>query len=120
MMHVITKSVIVILAGIYAMRITSIMFRPDEISPLWFAALTAFVLLIVVFYRPPVVPGGWQFAVIGLSLVALAANAMLYFKPDAEHADPTNLTFSALSIVGWGIVALSSILLTFADPAKGV
>ena len=114
-MFVITKSAIVILAGIYAMRSAGIVFRDDAFTPLWFAALFAFILLIILFYRPPTVQGAWQYTVIILSLVGVAANAMLYFKPDAAHADPTNLAFSALSIAGWGIVALSSILLTFAS-----
>jgi xanthine/uracil permease len=114
MMLVITKAVLVILAGIYAMRASSIVFPPSSFSPLWFVALFAFVMSLVLFYRPPTVQGWWQYTVIGLCLIGVAANAMLFLAPDAEHSDPTNMAFSAVSIVGWGIVCLSSILLTFA------
>jgi xanthine/uracil permease len=119
MMFVVTKAAIIILAGIYAMRTSSILFRDESFSPLWFVALFAFVMSLVLFYRPPSVQGWWQYTVIGLCLVGIAANAMLYLAPDAEHNDPVNLAFSALSVIGWGIVALSSILLTFGAAAEG-
>jgi hypothetical protein len=118
-MIVITKIALVILAGIYAMRASSIVFLPTALTPLWFVALFAFVMALVLFYRPPIVQGWWQYTVIGLCLVGMAANAMLYLAPDAEHADSTNMAFSAASVVGWGIVCLSSILLSFASTADG-
>jgi hypothetical protein len=89
------------------------LFQGGAFSPLWFVALFAFVISLVLFYRMPTVQGWWQYTAIGLCLFGVAANAMLYFAPDAEHSDPTNLAFSAFSVVGWGIVALASILLTF-------
>jgi hypothetical protein len=114
MMYIITKVALVILAGIYAMRASSIVFVREPLTPLWFVALFAFAMTLVLFYRTPTVPGVWQYTVIGLCLIGVAANTMLYFAPDAAHSSPTNLAFSAVSIVGWGIVALSSFLLTFA------
>jgi hypothetical protein len=119
MMFVITKAALVVLAGIYAMRSSSILFHPTALTPLWFVALFAFIMTLILFYRPPTVPGWWQYTVIGLCLVGVVANAMLYLAPDAEHSDPTNMAFSAFSVVGWGIVCLSSILLTFAKTAEG-
>jgi hypothetical protein len=114
-MFVLTKIALVILAGVYAMRVSNTIFNPSPITPLWFVALFAFVMCLVFFYRPPVVRGTWQYTAIALCLVGVAANAMLFFAPDAAHGTPTNLTFSAVSVVGWGIVALSSALLTFAE-----
>jgi hypothetical protein len=120
MMFAVTKAAIVILAGIYAMRASSILFHNESFSPLWFVALFAFVMSLVLFYRMPTVQGWWQYNVIGLCLIGVAANAMLFLAPDAEHSDPTNLAYSAFSVVGWGIVALSSFMLTFARSADGI
>lgn len=119
MMFVITKTALVILAGIYAMRASSILFHPSPLTPLMLVALFAFIMSVVLFYRPPTTQGWWQYSIIGLCLIGVAANTMLFIAPDAEHGDPTNLTFSAISVAGWGIVALSSVLLTFAKPASG-
>jgi hypothetical protein len=117
-MFILTKVALVILAGIYAMRVSNEVFNPSAITPLWFVALFAFVMCLVLFYRPPVERGAWQYTTIALCLIGVAANAMLYFAPDAAHGTPTNLSFSAVSVVGWSIVALSSALLTFAEPAS--
>ncbi len=119
-MFVVTKAALVILAGVYAMRASSIIFTRGEFTPLWFVALFAFVMSVVLFYRMPTVQGWWQYAVIGLCLVGVAANAMLFLAPDAEHGDMTNLTFSTVSVVGWRIVALSLFLLTFAGSVPEV
>lgn len=116
MMFVITKAALVILAGIYAMRASSVLFHPSPLTPLMLVALFAFIMSVVLFYRPPTVQGWWQYSVIALCVVGVGANVMLFVAPDAEHNDPTNLTFSAISVIGWGIVALSSVLLTFAKP----
>jgi xanthine/uracil permease len=113
MMYLVTKAALVILAGVYALRASSIVFQPGPLSPLWFVALLAFVLTLVLFHRAPTVTGWWQYTVIGLSLIGVFANAMLYLVPDAEHNNPTDLAFSAVSVAGWAIVALSSVLLTF-------
>jgi hypothetical protein len=117
MMIIITKATLVILAGIYAMRASSILFQPAAFTPLWFVALFAFVMTLILFYRPPTVPGWWQYTVIALCLVGVAANAMLYLAPDAEHGDPTNMTFSAASVIGWGIMCLSSAMLSVSSAA---
>jgi hypothetical protein len=118
MMMIVTKTALVILAGIYAMRASSVVFYPTALSPLWLVAVFAFIMSIILFYRMPTAQGWWQYTVIGLCLVGVAANAMLYLAPDAEHSDATNMAFSAVSVLGWGIVGLSSILLTFASAAK--
>jgi hypothetical protein len=112
MMYVATKVALVVLAGIYAMRASSIVFHPTALTPLWFVALFAFIMSLALFYRPPTAQGWWQYTVIGLCLVGVAANAMLYLAPDAEHSDRVNIAFSAASVVGWG-------MLTFARTFEG-
>jgi hypothetical protein len=119
-MIVITKIALVILAGVYAMRGTNVLFHPSSFQPLSIVAIFAFMMSIILFQRPPTVQGWWQYTAIILCLVGMGANAMLFFAPDASHSSPTNLTFSAVSIVGWAIVGLSSALLTFAQRGSGM
>jgi hypothetical protein len=119
MMLVATKAALVILAGVYAMRASDVIFQRAAFTPLWFVAVFAFLMTIVLFYRPPTVQGWWQYTAIGLCLVGVAANTMLLIAPDGDHGSPTDMAFSAVSIVGWAVVGLSSLLLTFATIYKG-
>jgi hypothetical protein len=117
-MYIIVKIALVMLAGIYAMRTSNALFHPAALSPMWFVAAFAFVMSLVLFHRPPIVQGWWQYSVIGLCAFGVVANGILFFAPDAAHSDPINLAFSAASIIGWALVAASSLLLTFAPPAS--
>jgi peptidoglycan/LPS O-acetylase OafA/YrhL len=119
MMVIATKAALVVLAGIYAMRASDVIFARAAFTPLWFVALFAFGMSLVLFYRPPTVQGWWQYSVIGLCLVGVAANALLFFAPDTDHSNPTDLAFSAVSVLGWSIVGVSSFLLVFAAPPEG-
>jgi hypothetical protein len=103
-MFILTKIALVILAGVYAMRVSNWFFHAQPFQPLWLLALFAFVMSVVLFYRPPAVQGWWQYTVVGLCLLGTVVNALLFFKPDAAHSDPTNMAFSAASIAGWAIV----------------
>lgn len=109
-MYVITKATLVILAGIYAMRATNVIFNPSSFNPMSLVAMFAFVMSFVLFNRLPTGPGVWAYSVIGLCLFGVVANTLLYFKPDPAHASPTNMSFSALSMIGWAIVALYAAL----------
>jgi hypothetical protein len=106
MFLILSKATLVILAGIYAMRGSSVVFVRQPFQPLMIAAVFAFLLLLTIFYRAPTKPGIWLYSVTALCIVGMATNAMLYLKPDAMHNDPTNLTFSAFGTVGWGILAV--------------
>jgi hypothetical protein len=106
MMYVLTKATLVVLAGVYTMRATNVMFNPESFNPMSLVAMFAFVMSFVLFNRLPTAPSIWAFTVVGLCLFGVVANSLLYFRPDAAHASPTNMTFSAVSIVGWAIVAL--------------
>jgi hypothetical protein len=106
MFLVLSKAALVMLAGIYAMRGSSVLFVRQPFQPLMIVAVLAFLFSVTLFYRAPTKPGAWLYTVLALCLVGVVANGMLYFKPDASHSDPTNLTFSALSIVGWGLLAI--------------
>jgi hypothetical protein len=106
MLMIATKTSLVVLAGVYAMRASNMLFNPQPITPLWGVAVFAFIMSIVYFYNPPTAAGWWLYTATGLCLVGVAANAMLFIAPDAAHGTPTNLAFSAVSVVGWAIVAI--------------
>jgi peptidoglycan/LPS O-acetylase OafA/YrhL len=115
---VLSKTVLVVLAGVYAMRASNVLFHPQAFQPLMGVALFAFVMSVLLFHRPPTGPGWWMYTVIGLCLVGVAANTMLFVAPDALHNNPTDRTFSLVSIVGWAIVALGFVARTlFRDPS---
>jgi hypothetical protein len=107
MLIVVSKTVLVILAGVYAMRATGVIFHPQPFQPLMGVALFAFIMSVVLFQNPPTSPGWWLYTVIALCLFGVAANTMLFFAPDAAHSAPTNLAFSAVSMVGWGWLAFA-------------
>jgi hypothetical protein len=119
-MYVITKVTLVILAGVYTMRATNVIFNPTSFNPMSLVALFAFVMSFVLFNRLPTTPGIWAFTVVGLCIFGVFANSMLYFRPDAAHASPTNMTFSAVSIIGWAIVALYAGLVSLGMVGKVV
>jgi hypothetical protein len=116
MFAIITKSALVVLAGVYAMRATGVIFHPQPLQPLMGVAAFAFVMSVILFQSPPTAPGLWLYTVIALCLFGVAANMMLFFAPDAAHSSPTNLAFSAVSIVGWAIVALANVAVIFNRP----
>ncbi len=107
MLMVISKTVLVVLAGVYAMRATGVIFHPQPFQALMGVAIFAFVMSVVLFQNPPTVPGWQLYTVIALCLFGVAANTMLFFAPDAAHDTPTNLAFSAVSMVGWGWLVLA-------------
>jgi hypothetical protein len=111
MMFVLAKAALVLLAGVYAIRATSFLFLDEPFEPLTLVAALAFVVSIIVFYRPPTAPGLWLYVVVALCVIGAAANALLLVAPDESHRDPTNLVFSAISIAGWALVGLSYSLL---------
>jgi hypothetical protein len=113
MMIIIAKAALVVLAGVYAMRATSVLFNPEPFEPLMLVAAFAFVMSIVLFYRPPTSAGIWLYTAMALCLVGVVANTMLFLEPNDAHRDVTNLTFSLVSIVGWAAVGLSYGMLLF-------
>ncbi len=113
MLFVIVKAALVILAGVYAIRASSYFFEDVPFEPLMLVAAFAFVMSVIIFYRPPTFIGPWLYTVVGLCAVGLVANAVLYFSPDESHGDAINLTFSAISIAGWTIVGASYASLFF-------
>jgi hypothetical protein len=106
MMVIATKVMLVGLAGIYAMRASSVLFRDEAFDPLMIVAVLAFLLSVALFYRLPAGPGPWAYAVIALCIVGVAANIFLLFAPDAAHGTAENMTFSAASVIAWGFVGL--------------
>jgi hypothetical protein len=106
MFMILTKTSLVVLAGVYAMRASNILFHPQPFQPLMGVALFAFIMSVILFHNPPTTAGWWLYLATALCLVGVAANAMLFFAPEAAHGTPTNLAFSAVSIIGWAVVAL--------------
>jgi hypothetical protein len=106
MMLIATKIALVILAGIYAMRSAGVIFHPGPFTPMALVAMFAFVMSVIYFYRPPTVPGPWLYTAVPLFLFGVLANSILFFAPDKAHSDPVNMTFSAVSIAGWGLLAI--------------
>ncbi len=106
------QATLVILAGVYAIRGSGAFFG-QPVGPLSFVAMFAFISLLFFFYRPPSGPGAWAtFAAVG-ALVGVIANAALLIAPDAAHATRLNLTFSAVSVIGWGYLTSVYGLLLF-------
>ena len=101
MLEIVTKSTLVVIAGVHTMRATDVIFYPQPFQPLMAVAAFALVMLIVFFYLTPRVPDPWLYISIALCLVGIVANAFLYFASDAAHGTPANLAFSAVSVVGW-------------------
>lgn len=106
-MYVVTKIALVVLAGVYAMRASNVLFHPQPFHPLMVVALFAFIMSVILFHNPPTGPGWWLYTVVPLCLVGVVANGILFFAPDAAHNTPTNLAFSAVSIAGWGWLAIA-------------
>jgi fatty acid desaturase len=102
---ILSQIMIVILIGVYAIRAASVFFVRERFQPLMIVAALAFVFALVLFHLPPTQTGAWLYLVIAACLVGVAVNALLYFKPDQAHSRPTDLAFSAVSCVGWGVLA---------------
>jgi hypothetical protein len=106
------QTILVILIGVYAMRTASVIFIREPFDPLMIVAAAAFVFSLCVFHQPPASSGKWSIAVVVLCAIGCVANIFLFLKPDKAHSDPTNMTFSAVSVIGWAIVGLYAALIT--------
>jgi hypothetical protein len=102
-MQAISQAVLVVLAGVYAMRIGADVFETG-FAPLSLLAAFAFVMCVVFFYRWPAEPGLWLAISMSLCLLGVVVNASLYLFPDPDHSSQTALAFSAVSVLGWGIL----------------
>jgi hypothetical protein len=100
------------------MRSTNVLFHPSSFNPMSLVAVFAFVMSFVIFQKMPTGPRLWAYSLVGLCLFGVFANSMLYFKPDALHASSTNMAFSAVSIVGWAIVAIYAGMASFGMVAR--
>jgi hypothetical protein len=113
----VVQASLVVLAGVYALRASSVLFERGPFEPLMVVAALALVFSTAVFHRPPTGPGVWAISVAALCLVGVVANALLYLKPDKSHSDPTNLAFSAISVLGWAVVGAHATWMAFGPPA---
>ena len=105
MLLLLSQVILVILAGVYAMRASSVFFVRQRFQLLMVLAALAFLFALVLFHHPPAVAGTWLYVVVVACIVGMIVNGILYFAPDRAHATPTNLTFSAVTGIGWGILA---------------
>jgi uncharacterized membrane protein len=101
-----SKTSLVILAGVYAIRWSNAVFHPSTFTPLWTLAFFAFVMSLVMYHNPPMTMGWWLYTSVGLCLVGVAANAFLFFATDIAHDNLASRTFCVVSVIGWMIVAI--------------
>jgi hypothetical protein len=106
MLMIASKTSLVMLAGIYAMRSSNVAFHPATFTPLWGVAFFAFVMSLVMYHNPPMSIGWWLFTAIGLCLIGVAANTFLFFATDFVHNNLTSRAFCVASVIGWMIVAI--------------
>jgi hypothetical protein len=107
MLLILTQAVLVVLVGVYAMRASADLFVRQPFQPLMILAALAFVFALVLFHRPPIAVGPWLYLVLIACVAGTIVNGFLYFAPDQAHATPTNMAFSAVSIVGWAALGLN-------------
>jgi sterol desaturase/sphingolipid hydroxylase (fatty acid hydroxylase superfamily) len=106
MLMIASKTSLVVLAGIYSVRWSNVVFHPSTFTPLWALAFFAFVMSLVMYHNPPMSVGWWLYAAIGLCLVGVAANTLLIFATDVAHNNLTSRVFCVASVIGWMIVAI--------------
>jgi hypothetical protein len=107
-----SKALLVILIGIYAIRSTWFIFS-GSFSPLTPVAAAVLILCIISFHRLPLEIGTWFYVLISICVLGAIANASLLFSTSPIYANPTNMTFSAISLgcfVLLGAVQLWSVL----------
>jgi hypothetical protein len=114
MQMIVSQAILVVLAGIYAMRASSALFK-GSFSPLSLLAGFIFIFSVVLFHKPPSSPGIWLYFVMVMCFAGALFNAKLLFYPDALHSDFTAMAFSATSMIGWGILLGQMMLLILAD-----
>lgn len=120
MLFFVVQASLVVLAGVYALRASSVFFERGAFEPLAVVAALAFFFSTAVFHHPPIGSGAWAMSVAALCLVGVIANALLYLKPDKSHSDPTNLAFSAISVLGWFVVGAHATWIAFGPPASSI
>ena len=102
-MQAVSQMVLVILAGIYAMRFSAGFFGAG-FTPLSALAAVALGVIVVFFYRWPTEPGLWLYTSMALCLLGVWVNAKLLLYPDTLHSGPTAIAFSGASVIGWVIL----------------
>ncbi len=96
-MIILSKALLVVLIGIYAIRSSWFIFS-GNVSPLTPVAAAVLVLRIISFHRLPLEVGTWFYVVIGMCVAGAFANASLLFVSSPIYANPTNIAFSAISL----------------------
>jgi hypothetical protein len=117
-MNVLTQIALVLMAGIYAVRATYPLLGGEAFSPLTLVAAAVFFLIVALFHRLRKISGRLLYVVTGLCIVGMTVNGVLLFAPGASHANLTNSLFSATCVLGWGIVAASSMQRLFRSSLK--
>jgi hypothetical protein len=100
------RTVLVIMAGIYAIRSTYTILGSKEFEPLSILAAIVFCLTVFLFYRLTKLSIRFLYTVMGLCVVGLAVNSMLLFSAYKNHDNPIEAAFSGFCMFGWLVVAL--------------
>jgi hypothetical protein len=106
-MIALSKSLLVILIGIYAIRSSWFIFS-GIFSPLTPIAAIVLVLCVIAFHTPPSSIGPWFFTLLATFAVGAVANFLLLFASGEASADPVNRAFSLVSMLCF--LALGAIL----------
>jgi hypothetical protein len=101
----VSKALLVVLLGIYAIRASDFLFTRARFQPLTFVAAAVVVIALALFHRPPVAHGAWLITAILVCLTAVLANTMLLIQPDEAHSSSIDKAFSAISVAAWSLLA---------------
>jgi hypothetical protein len=106
MIHALTQSALVLLIGIYAIRASWFLFSSGALTPLTPVAAAIVGLCVYLFHRAPTQTGPFLWGVLAACAVGAIANALLLTSTSPAYRNPTNMTFSALSVALWIALAL--------------
>jgi hypothetical protein len=104
MMHLLTQTALVLMAGIYAVRTTY--------------PLLVFLITLALFHKLPKANGKILYIVVMLCIGGMVVNGLLLFAPGGAQAGLIKTLFSATCVVGWGVVAVTAALKIYGSKAS--
>ena len=110
MMHLLTQTALVLMAGIYAIRATYPLLGSEPFSPLTVLAGLVFLLTVALFHRLRKANGKVLYVVVMLCLGGMVVNGLLLIAPGGAQAGLIKTLFSATCVVGWGVIAVAAAL----------
>jgi hypothetical protein len=118
MLHLLTQTALVLMAGIYAVRTTYPLLGGETFSPLTVLAGLVFLLTLALFHKLPKANGKILYIVVMLCIGGMVVNGLLLFAPGGAQAGLIKTLFSATCVVGWGVVAVAAALKIYGSKAS--